>query len=261
MTTLYIVYSLAKTGTLSLSVALSKQRYHVIQSHPPLGFVYFHPDKEVEHGSKVSRFFNIVSKFKNIKVITLTRNPTHRRISQFFHVFLAESLYIVTQNPTKGLLEKKIIKDTIERKNPYSEDEIVDLFFEFFDDPEPYEYVQMKQSYKKLFGVDLPNPVSNNIVKFRVTINGHVGVGIILRLEDMNDLWIDLSNLLNLSPDDIPWEHKSSSYPYCRMLVDHKNAKQSILRRCKRSEKFIRLMSNPTIEMMGYSVDNSWFIN
>jgi hypothetical protein len=152
---LYIIFSIAKTGTTSLFSLLSSQ--FVVRTHNFENFEFhnmkkLHPKYPMDFTGNMDKLNEIATRFREIRVIGSFRHPLKRRISQYLHS-LNIDMFIAGPDLTCPILRDALVF-YLKNNRKYTLEETKAIFKAKYCNELPTEYINYINKLKILLKVD-----------------------------------------------------------------------------------------------------------
>lgn len=258
--TLYVVNSLAKTGSTTFFELLIAQGVSVARTHSYNdSFELYNCQDDVD--AIVSRQVfeeSVMSQFDEIKMIGMFRNPIARRISQYLHSISQEVLLnTITANVAITCpIAKRAVLHYLTTRNEYTIDEVVSDFMLFFNNSEPSEYIFFIECIESLIGeakIDI-EAVRNGLWMHECIYLGKPMSILLFKLENLNSVTNDVLKYLGITQDmHVGCKLDKTKFNHLIKEKDIHKVVHAIDMSTAEWEPHIMLMNHSLIKGLGYA--------
>lgn len=263
MKTLYIVYSLAKTGTTTFFELLRSQGACVARTHGCTQFRVYNFDgilhSEIGQNVVSPEVFerDVVSQFDTIKMLGMLRHPVTRRISQYLHSLSSVSfvsMLMLDKPPTICPMFKQAMQYFLTHNEKYTVDQAIDEFKRVFNCPNPYEYTRYFEHVQSMVGSSLDFDVlQSSYWKSTGTYAGKPMTIVLFKLENLGALKPDILEFLDIKTD-VPIVHRLDKASTSHLVAgDIHQVSRALMESVAGWEPYVELMNHDIVKHMGYT--------
>jgi hypothetical protein len=258
--TLYVVNSLAKTGSTTFFELLIAQGVSVARTHSyNNNFELFNCQDFVD--TIVSRQVfeeSVMKQFDEIKMIGMFRNPIARRISQYLHSISQEVILntIIANVAITCPIAKQAVLHYLSTGNEYTIDEVVSDFMLFFKDSDPSEYIFFIECIESLIGgakIDIES-VRNGLWIHECIYLGKPMSILLFKLENLITVAGDVLNYLGIAENmQVGCKLDKTKFNHLIKEKDIRKVVQAIYTSTAQWEPHVMLMEHSLIKDLGYA--------